>query len=51
MVFRLAADGNAEHFEHRLVEAPRGREVRDDKLDMIDQAAAMKGLRFHIWLP
>jgi hypothetical protein len=41
----LAADRDAEHVQHRFIEAPARRQVRDHQLDVIDQAAAVQ---FHV---
>jgi hypothetical protein len=46
-VVGFTADGNAQHVEHRPVEALARREILDHELEMIDETAAMQFLGVH----
>ena len=51
VVVGLAAYRHAQHVEHGAVESPAGLQVAHDQLDVVDQAATVQFVRFHISSP
>ena len=47
VILSLAADRDAQHVEHRPVEALAGRDVLDNELHVIDEPSAMQFMGFH----